>query len=96
MRFVFGGVPERSPEDYWALYAAGRRGNFPLVRTYSGADDFIFQSSELFTLEVVPLACREHHNKHSADRAAFGAQTQRNCMVAEKRMEDLSGWRRRE
>jgi len=36
-----GGVPVRSPEDYKALYAASRRGNFPLLRTYSGTDDFI-------------------------------------------------------
>ena len=36
-----GGVPVRSPDDYRALYAASRRGNFPLLRTYSGTDDFI-------------------------------------------------------
>jgi hypothetical protein len=36
-----GGVPVRSEEDYCALYAASRRGNFPLLRTYSGTDDFI-------------------------------------------------------
>jgi methylmalonyl-CoA mutase cobalamin-binding subunit len=36
-----GGVPVRSPRDYRALYAASRRGNFPLMRTYSGTDDFI-------------------------------------------------------
>jgi hypothetical protein len=36
-----GGVPVRSPEDYRALYAASRRGDFPLLRTYSGTDDFI-------------------------------------------------------
>ena len=36
-----GGVPVRNPGDYCALYAASRRGNFPLLRTYSGADDFI-------------------------------------------------------
>jgi len=35
-----GGVPVRSPEDYRALYAASRCGNFPLLRTYSGTDDF--------------------------------------------------------
>ncbi len=35
-----GGVPVRSPDDYRALYAASRRGNFPLLRTYSGTDDF--------------------------------------------------------
>ena len=36
-----GGVPVRSEEDYRALYAASHRGNFPLLRTYSGTDDFI-------------------------------------------------------
>jgi len=36
-----GGVPVRSPDDYRSLYQASRRGNFPLVRTYSGTDDFI-------------------------------------------------------
>ncbi len=36
-----GGVPVRSPEDYRALYDASRRGNYPLLRTYSGTDDFI-------------------------------------------------------
>ena len=36
-----GGVPVRSPEEYAALYAASRRGNYPLLRTYSGTDDFI-------------------------------------------------------
>jgi methylmalonyl-CoA mutase cobalamin-binding subunit len=36
-----GGVPVRSPTDYQALFAASRRGNYPLMRTYSGTDDFI-------------------------------------------------------
>jgi len=36
-----GGVPVRTPEDYRALFSASRRGNFPLVRAYSGTDDFI-------------------------------------------------------
>ncbi len=36
-----GGVPVRSPDDYRALYAASRCGNYPLMRTYSGTDDFI-------------------------------------------------------
>lgn len=36
-----GGVPVRSAEDYRALYQASRCGNFPLMRTYSGTDDFI-------------------------------------------------------
>jgi methylmalonyl-CoA mutase cobalamin-binding subunit len=36
-----GGVPVRSSEDYAALFAASRRGNYPLMRTYSGTDDFL-------------------------------------------------------
>ena len=36
-----GGVPVRSAEDYRALYEASRCGNYPLLRTYSGTDDFI-------------------------------------------------------
>lgn len=36
-----GGVPVRSADDYRAPYQASRRENFPLVRTYSGTDDFI-------------------------------------------------------
>jgi methylmalonyl-CoA mutase cobalamin-binding subunit len=36
-----GGVPARTPDDYRDLYAASRRGNYPLLRTYSGTDDFI-------------------------------------------------------
>ncbi len=42
-----GGVPVRSAEDYRRLYAASRCGNFPLMRTYSGTDDFI-QLAELY------------------------------------------------
>ncbi len=36
-----GGVPVRSAEDYKSLYDASRAGNYPLLRTYSGTDDFI-------------------------------------------------------
>ena len=36
-----GGVPCRSAEDYRRLYAASRRGNFPLLRVYSGTDDHL-------------------------------------------------------
>ncbi|MCX6037037.1 MAG: methionine synthase, partial [Chloroflexi bacterium] len=36
-----GGVPVRTPKDLRALYSASRRGNFPLMRAYSGTDDFI-------------------------------------------------------
>jgi len=40
-RFGAGGVPVRIPDDYRALYAASRTGNFPIMRTYSGTDDFV-------------------------------------------------------
>jgi methylmalonyl-CoA mutase cobalamin-binding subunit len=36
-----GGVPVRTAQDYVDLFAASRRGNYPLLRTYSGTDDFI-------------------------------------------------------
>lgn len=36
-----GGVPVRTSEDYRLLYQSSRLGNFPLLRTYSGTDDFI-------------------------------------------------------
>jgi methylmalonyl-CoA mutase cobalamin-binding subunit len=36
-----GGVPVRSAADYQALNSASRQGNYPLMRTYSGTDDFI-------------------------------------------------------
>jgi methylmalonyl-CoA mutase cobalamin-binding subunit len=36
-----GGVPVRNADDYRALYEASRCGNFPLLRTYSGTDDFL-------------------------------------------------------
>lgn len=36
-----GGVPVRSPEDYRALFQASRGGNYPLLRSYSGTDDFL-------------------------------------------------------
>jgi methylmalonyl-CoA mutase cobalamin-binding subunit len=42
-----GGVPVRSADDYRALYRASRRGNFPLLCTYSGTDDFL-QLAEMY------------------------------------------------
>ncbi len=36
-----GGVPVRTPDDYRALYEASRRGNFPLMRSYAGTDNFL-------------------------------------------------------
>lgn len=49
-----GGVPVRSPDDYRTLYNASRRGNFPLLRTYSGTDDFI-RLAEMY-LETIHIA----------------------------------------
>jgi len=49
-----GGVPVRSAEDYRALYAATRCGNLPLVRTYSGTDDFI-RLAEMY-VETIDIA----------------------------------------
>jgi hypothetical protein len=49
-----GGVPVRSAEDYRALYAATRCGNFPLVRSYSGTDDFI-RLAEMY-VETIDIA----------------------------------------
>ena len=36
-----GGVPVRSADDYAKLYAASPQRQLPLMRTYSGTDDFI-------------------------------------------------------
>jgi methylmalonyl-CoA mutase cobalamin-binding subunit len=49
-----GGVPVRSADDYRALYAASRRGNYPLLRTYSGTDDFI-ELAEMY-VETIHIA----------------------------------------
>jgi hypothetical protein len=49
-----GGVPVRSADDYRALYHASRRGNFPLLRTYSGTDDFTRQA-EVF-VDAIKIA----------------------------------------
>jgi len=49
-----GGVPVRSPEDYKVLYAASRDGNMPLLRTYSGTDDFI-RLAEIY-VETIQIA----------------------------------------
>lgn len=49
-----GGVPVRSAQDYAELYAASRRGNYPLMRTYSGTDDFI-RLAEMY-VETINIA----------------------------------------
>ncbi len=53
-RIGAGGVPVRTPDDYRALYAASRRGNYPLLRTYSGTDDFI-RLAEMY-VETIHIA----------------------------------------
>jgi len=49
-----GGVPVRTPEDYHSLYQSTRRGNFPLLRTYTGTDDFI-KLAEMY-VETIHIA----------------------------------------
>ncbi len=49
-----GGVPVRHADDYRALYAASRRGNYPLLRTYSGTDDFM-RLAEMY-VETINIA----------------------------------------
>ncbi len=49
-----GGVPVRQADDYRALYAASRQGNYPLLRTYSGTDDFI-RLAEMY-VETIHIA----------------------------------------
>ena len=49
-----GGVPVRTADDYAQLYAASRTGNYPLLRTYSGTDDFI-QLAEMYK-ETINIA----------------------------------------
>ena len=46
-----GGVPVRSGDDFRTLYAASRRGNFPLMRTYTGTDDFT-RLAEIFVATI--------------------------------------------
>jgi methylmalonyl-CoA mutase cobalamin-binding subunit len=53
-RWGAGGVPVRSSDDYRSLYAASRRGNFPLLRTYSGTDEFI-RLAEMY-VETIHIA----------------------------------------
>lgn len=36
-----GGIPVRSAGDFQAIYRASRRGNFPLIRSYSGTRDLL-------------------------------------------------------
>jgi len=49
-------VPVRKPADFSALYAASRRGNYPLLRTYSGTDDF-FRLAEMYVETINNAWC---------------------------------------
>lgn len=51
-----GGVPVRSPQDLEDLYRASRCGNYPMLRAYSGTDDFI-QYAELLTSTIHNAWC---------------------------------------
>ncbi|MRS05853.1 methionine synthase, partial [bacterium] len=51
-----GGVPVRTLEDFRELFAASQRGNHPLLRTYSGTDDFI-RMAEVFTETIHNAWC---------------------------------------
>ena len=51
-----GGVPVRSAEDYRKLYNAAQTGNFPLMRSYSGTDDFI-RMAEVITESIRNAWC---------------------------------------
>lgn len=49
-----GGVPVRSTDQFRALYEASRRGNFPLMRSYSGTRDLVAMAEVLH--ETIRLA----------------------------------------
>lgn len=51
-----GGVPVRSEDDYRALYKASRTGNYPMLRAYSGTDDFI-KTAEMLTETIHNAWC---------------------------------------
>jgi hypothetical protein len=51
-----GGVPVRNAEEYRAIFQASRWGNYPLLRTYSGTDDFI-RLAELYTETIHNAWC---------------------------------------
>ncbi len=51
-----GGVPVRNTEDYRKLLEASRRGNYPLLRTYSGTDDFL-RLAEMYILTINNAWC---------------------------------------
>lgn len=51
-----GGVPVRSAQDFRDLFQASRTGNFPMLRAYSGTDDFI-RYAEILTGTIQNAWC---------------------------------------
>ncbi len=51
-----GGVPVRTPDDFQTLYQASRTGNYPMLRAYSGTDDFI-RYAEVLTQTIHNAWC---------------------------------------
>ena len=51
-----GGVPVRTSDDFQNIYEASRCGNYPLMRTYSGTDNFI-QLAEMFVETINNAWC---------------------------------------
>lgn len=51
-----GGVPVRTADDFFKLYEASRYGNHPMLRAYSGTDDFIHYA-ELLTETIHNAWC---------------------------------------
>lgn len=51
-----GGVPIRSVQDLQNLYQATRKGNYPLMRSYSGTED-IFKMAELLLKNIKNAWC---------------------------------------
>lgn len=55
-KFGAGGVPVRSEEDLKRLFDASRTGNYPLMRSYSGTDDFV-RMAEILTKNIENAWC---------------------------------------
>ena len=49
-----GGVPVRSPQDFREIKEVSQKGNYPLMRTYSGTDDFL-RLAEMY-VETIDIA----------------------------------------
>ena len=51
-----GGVPVRTPKDFEDIFQASLSGNYPLLRSYSGTDDFI-RYAEILTQTIHNAWC---------------------------------------